>query len=139
MARENMARDAIALAEGFDFTVIDGPPHAEGITRSCIIASDIVVVPIEPGQIREAQDFKPSLKCGFVVSRKISGTVLGREARAMASDTGLALFRTEIEQRTAYAEAMTMGKTVFEWPLSARGVFEIQDLTSEIKGLFANG
>ena len=49
MARENMARDAIALAEGFDFTVIDGPPHAEGITRSCIIASDIVVVPIEPG------------------------------------------------------------------------------------------
>ena len=57
----------------------------------------------------------------------------------MASDTGLALFRTEIEQRTAYAEAMTMGKTVFEWPRSARGVFEIQDLTSEIKGLFANG
>jgi chromosome partitioning protein len=46
MARENMARDAMALAAGFDFTVIDGPPHAEGVTRSC---SGIVVVPIEPG------------------------------------------------------------------------------------------
>jgi hypothetical protein len=43
MARENMAR----LSHWLDFTVIDGPPHAEGITRSCIIASDIVVVPIE--------------------------------------------------------------------------------------------
>jgi chromosome partitioning protein len=151
MARENMARDAIALAERFDFTVIDGPPHAEGITRSCIIASDIVVVPIEPGgasrwssdltagQLREAQDFKPSLKCGFVASRKIPGTVLGREVRAMASDAGLGLFRTEIEQRIAYAEAMTMGKTVFEWAGSARGVFEIQYLTSEIKGILANG
>jgi chromosome partitioning protein len=151
MARENMARDAIALAERFDFTVIDGPPHAEGTTRSCIIASDIVVVPIEPGgasrwssdltagQLREAQDFKPSLKCGFVASRKIPGTVLGREVRAMASDAGLGLFRTEIEQRIAYAEAMTMGKTVFEWAGPARGVFEIQYLTSEIKGILANG
>jgi chromosome partitioning protein len=43
MARENMAR----LSHWLDFTVIDGRPHAEGITRSCIIASNIVVVSIE--------------------------------------------------------------------------------------------
>ena len=29
MVRENMARDAMELANGYDFTVIDGPPHAD--------------------------------------------------------------------------------------------------------------
>src|SRR5215472_454521 len=77
MARENMARDALRLAAEFDFTIIDGPPQAETISRSCIVASDLVVVPIEPGgasrwssdltirQLKEAQELKPTLKCGF--------------------------------------------------------------------------
>ena len=93
MARENMARDALKLAADFDFTIIDGPPQAETISRSCIVASDLVVVPIEPGgasrwssdltvrQLKEAQELKPTLKCGFVVSRKIGATVLGRDTR----------------------------------------------------------
>jgi chromosome partitioning protein len=55
-----------------------------------------------------------------VVSRKIAGTVLGREARTMAADAGLKLLRAEIEQRVAFAEAMTMGQTIFEWAGSSR-------------------
>ncbi len=43
LARENMARDAIKLAADHTHTIIDGPPHAEAIARSCIIASDVVV------------------------------------------------------------------------------------------------
>jgi chromosome partitioning protein len=46
LARENMARDAIKLSDDFDFTIIDGPPQAETISRSCIVASDLVVIPI---------------------------------------------------------------------------------------------
>ena len=88
MARENMARDALKLAGDFDFTIIDGPPQAETISRSCIVASDLVLVPIEPGgasrwssdltirQLKEAQELKPALKCGFVISRKIGGNRL---------------------------------------------------------------
>jgi chromosome partitioning protein len=144
MARENMARDAIALAAGFDFAVIDGPPHAEGVTLNCIIASDIVIVPIEPGgasrwssdltvrQLSEACEAKPTLRCGFVVSRKIAATVLGRKARTMAADAGLSLLRTEIEQRVAFAEAMTIGQTIFEWAGSSRGMHKIRDLTDEL-------
>jgi len=148
MARENMARDAIKLAANFDFTVIDGPPQAETISRSCIVASDLVVLPIEPGgasrwssdltirQVKEAQEFKPTLKCGFVVSRKIGGTVLGRDTRIMAADAGIPTFTTEIEQRIAYTEALTMGKTVFEWVSRGPVVSEIQSLTSELLGVF---
>ena len=148
MARENMARDAIKLADDFDFTIIDGPPQAETISRSCIVASDLVVIPIEPGgaslwsanltvrQLMEAQELKPTLKCGFVVSRKIGATVLGRDTRSMAADAGIPTFRTEIEQRIAYAEALTMGKTIFEWSGRSPAAKEIQTLTRELLDVF---
>ena len=144
MARENMARDALRIAADFDFTIIDGPPQAETISRSCIVASDLVVVPIEPGgasrwssdltvrQLREAQELKPTLKCGFVVSRKIGSTVLGRDTRIMAADAGIPIFDTEIEQRIAYAEALTMGKTIFEWAGGGPAVIDIQNLAHEL-------
>lgn len=148
MARENMARDALKLAADFTFTIIDGPPQAETISRSCIVASDLVVVPIEPGgasrwssdltvrQLVEAQELKPKLKCGLVVSRKIGGTVLGRDARIMAADAGIPMFKTEIEQRIAYAEALTMGKTIFEWTSRSAAIAEIQSLTNELLEVF---
>ena len=144
MARANMARDALKLAADYTHTIIDGPPHAQEVARSCIIASDFVVLPIEPSglsawasdltvtQVREAQDFKPALKCGFVVSRKIGNTVIGREIRAMAAEAGIPILDAEIEQRVAFAESLTMGQTIFEWAPGSRAADEIETLTTEI-------
>lgn len=145
MARANMARDAMKLAADYTHTVIDGPPHAEEIARSCIVASDFVVLPIEPSglstwasdltvrQVKEARDFKPSLKCGFVVSRKIGKTVIGREIRTMAAEAGLPILRSEVEQRVAFAESLTMGQTIFEWANGSTATREIEHLTREIE------
>jgi chromosome partitioning protein len=144
MARENMARDAMKLAAGYEHTIIDGPPHAQEIARSCIIAADFVALPIEPSglstwasdltvkQIREAQEYKGNLKCGFVVSRKIGKTVIGRDIRTMAAEAGIPILRTDIEQRVAFAESMTMGQTIFEWAPGSAAVSEINNLTEEI-------
>lgn len=144
MARQNMAKDAMKLAADFAVTIIDGPPHAEEIARSCIIAADLVLIPIEPSglstwasdltvrQVKEAQAYKENLKCGFVVSRKIGKTVIGRDIREMASGEGIPLLSTEIEQRVAFAESMTLGKTIFEWAPRSAGVKEINQLTNEI-------
>lgn len=145
MARTNMARDALKLAGDYTHTIIDGPPHAEEIARSCIIASDFVALPIEPSglsawasdltvrQVREAQDFKPTLKCGFVVSRKIGKTIIGREIRTMAAEAGIPILDAEIEQRVAFAESLTMGQTIFEWAPSSPAAREIEALTQEIE------
>ena len=145
MARANMARDALRLAGDYTHTIIDGPPHAEEVARSCIIASDFVALPIEPSglsawasdltvrQVREAQDFKPALKCGFVVSRKIGKTIIGREIRTMAAEAGILILDAEIEQRVAFAESLTMGQTIFEWASSSPGAREIEALTQEIE------
>ena len=145
MARENMAKEALKLAADFTHTVIDGPPHAEQIARSCIIASDFVALPIEPSglstwasnltvqQVQEAQTFKETLKCGFVVSRKIGKTVIGRDIRAMASEADIPILAAEIEQRVAFAESMTMGKTIFEWSPRSPAAREIEQLTKEVR------
>jgi chromosome partitioning protein len=144
MARENMAKEALRLATDFAFTIIDGPPHAEQIARSCIIASDFVAIPIEPSglstwasdltvrQVREAQEFKGTLKCGFVVSRKIGKTVIGRDIRTMAAEAGIPILAAEIEQRVAFAESLTMGKTILEWTSGGPAAREVKRLTQEI-------
>ncbi|MGA8585735.1 MAG: ParA family partition ATPase [Roseiarcus sp.] len=147
MARANMARDAMSLANDFDYTVIDAPPHEGAITRSVIIASDVVIIPIEPSgfstwaadktvlQVREAVVIKPSLKCGIVVSRKISNTVLGRDIRDMAAPFGMAMFETEIMQRIQFAEAGTLGRTIFEHAPHSAAAHEINALAAEIERL----
>jgi chromosome partitioning protein len=71
-----------------------------------------------------------------VVSRKIGGTVLGRDTRAMAADAGIPTFRTEIEQRIAFAEALTLGKTIFEYAGNSPAGREIQTLPHELLDVF---
>ncbi len=144
LARDNMARDALKLAHDFDYTIIDAPPHAESISRSVIIASDLVLMPIEPSglsswasdvtvqQIQQAQDFKETLKCGFVVSRKIGNSVIGREIREMVAGSGIHVFQTDVENRVAYAESGTMGQTIFEWGSDKKAQAEIINLTEEV-------
>jgi chromosome partitioning protein len=144
LARENMAKDALSLASEYDFTLIDAPPHAEAISRSCIIASDLVVMPIEPSglstwasdvtvqQVEQAKEYKDTLKCGFVVSRKIGNTVIGRQVRNMVEETGMRVFDADIENRVAFAESLTMGQTIFEWSVDKKAMNEIKTLTKEL-------
>jgi len=51
----------------------------------------------------------------------------------MASEAGLPILESEIEQRGAFAEGMTMGQTIFEWAGDSRAAREIEQLTKEIE------
>lgn len=144
LARPNMHRDVARMAADHAHTVIDGPPHAEDIGRSCIIAADFVALPIEPSglstwaadltvrQIQEAQAFKESLRCAFVISRKIRGTVIGRDIRTMAAEAGIPILAAEIEQRVPFAEAMTLGRTIYEYAPESKATADIDALAAEI-------
>ena len=87
-------------------------------------------------QLEQAMEFKPALKCGFVVSRKIPGTVIGRGASVAAAAGGIPIFKTQVEQRVAFAEAITLGKTLFEYAPNSAAVRDIHALTHEILELF---
>lgn len=144
LARPQMARDAMRLAADYDYTVIDGPARGQDIAHSVVIASDVVIVPIEPGgpsvwaaaetvaAITNGRAIKENLEAAFVISRKHGNTVLGREAKAYAQDEGMPVLKTEIQSRIAYAEALTAGKTIFEWAKAGPAAGDIQKLVKEI-------
>lgn len=143
MARPNFAKDAKKMALKYDFTIIDGPPHAEEISRSCIAAADLVLIPIEPSglsvwasemtiaQVQEASEYK-DVKAAFVVSRKISRTIIGREIYGMSEGYGPPVLASHVHQRVAFAECLTLGKSIHEHEPDGLAAYEILQLTNEI-------
>ena len=77
------------LAAGYDHVIVDGPPRAEKVDRSAMMAADFVLVPVQPSSadvwaaettikvIEEARTFRPELRAALVVNRKSPNTVLG--------------------------------------------------------------
>src|SRR5215210_4377102 len=74
-------RDVPDLAKDHEAVVIDGAPRLDAVGRSVILASDLVLIPVQPSPldlwagahtlalVREAQAFKPSVKAALVVNR----------------------------------------------------------------------
>ena len=101
LPRPKMARDAMAMAADYTHTIIDGPARGQDIAHSVVIASDLVVIPIEPGgpslwaasetiaAVNNGRALKETLEAVFLVSRKHGNTVIGREAKAYAADAGI--------------------------------------------------
>ena len=89
--RPTIHRDLPTLAADYDYVVIDGPPRVSELARSGIIASDLIVIPVQPSPydvwaaqevinlINEASIFKENLKTLFVINRKIVNTAIGRD------------------------------------------------------------
>lgn len=143
LARANMTKEILNLGNNYDAIVIDGPPRAEALSRAAIIASDVVVIPIEPSgasdwasritveQVKEASELK-DIQSVFVISRAITRTVISRSIRDYVVETGVPLLRSTIANRVAFAEALTMGKTVYEWAPSSEAAKEMSAVMEEI-------
>ena len=133
-----------ALAKDYDFAIIDGPPRVSELARSAILASDLVVIPVQPSPydiwaadeiiklISEASVFKENIKCVFVINRKITNTVIGRDVKEALEQYGLQTLETEIFQRVAFAEVAVVGSTVIESDKNSLASKEIFALAKEI-------
>lgn len=147
LARGNMAQEILGLAGNYDHIVIDGPPRAEALSRAVVIASDLIVIPIEASgasdwasqttirQIQEARQYKENLISVFLVTRVIVNTVISRSIRDHVADHGIPLLRGAIANRVPFAEALTMGKTIFEWAPGSTAALEFSAVMQEI-GVF---
>ena len=83
-------------------------------------------------QVNEARIIKETQKSVFLVSRKIGNTVLGRDIRDMATEHGIPLLDTAITQRVAFAEALTIGKTIQEWSPNSEAAAEVAEFMNEL-------
>ena len=144
LARSNMAQEIQGHAVNYDHVVIDGPPRAEALSRAVIIASDLIVIPIEASgasdwasqttiqQVDEARQYKDNLIAVFLVSRVIVNTVISRSIRDHVADHGIPLLRSTVANRVPFAESLTMGKTIFEWSPGSAAAREFSTVMQEI-------
>ncbi len=132
------------LAANYDFVIIDGAPRVSALTRSAIMASDLILIPIQPSPldiwaahevielIKEASIYRPTIAAAFLVNRKISNTTIGREVKEVLGDYDIPILETTIHQRVSFAEALNSGNTVLETSPKTLAAKEIYSLCSEI-------
>jgi chromosome partitioning protein len=144
MAKKSLHRDLPAIAKNYKHVVIDGPPRVTDLARSCIMASDVVIIPCTPSPYdiwaseetvqltKEASIYKENLKCYFVINRKILNTAISRDVVDVLNDMGMSVLGSHICQRVIFAEAAATGKTVFDLDSESKASEEILNLVEEI-------
>ena len=144
-------QEAPKLSEKYPLVVIDSPSgyHDSTIPRSAIAAASLVIIPVQPSAvdiwsardtvklIDEAKVLNPNLKAMLLVSRAITNTRLGAEAREALEALGLFVFKTAISQRIALAETPLQGKLILDYPNPARD--EFRSLAEEVMEVINHG
>lgn len=128
------------------YVVIDGAPRVTDLARSIILASDTVIVPVNPSPldfwaveevlalIAEAEIYRPELKFAFVLNRCVHGTAIAKAVVAPLSKKGVVL-NASITQRIVFAESIGDGRHIHEVPGADKATSEINALVDEILGI----
>ena len=145
--KSNLHQKIEDLGKGRDYVVIDGAPRVTDLARSSIIASDLVLIPVQPSPydiwaaneivklIQEAMIYKPSLKAAFVINRKIPNTTIGRDVRDALEQFQLPVLSAAVTQRIVFAESASAGLSVVDVDDKSNAAHEIKRLTKEIVDL----
>jgi chromosome partitioning protein len=143
-ARETLHQEAPELARRADHVIIDGPPRIAALARSALLAAERVLIPVQPSPydlwasaemvalIREAQVFRPALRAAFVINRRVSTTVIGREARQALAEQPLPALRSEVRQRIVFADSVAAGRLARETAPDSAAAQEITALVDEL-------
>ena len=146
LPRATIHRDIEKIGQGYDDIVIDGPPRVTELARSCIMAADLVLIPVQPSPYdvwaseeiiklyQEALIYKEDLKCAFVINRKIANTAIGRDVRDALATYEVPVLEASVTQRVVFAEAAASGRSVIEVDPNSSAAAEINFILKEIKG-----
>lgn len=142
--RPTIGRDLAGIA-AVDWVIIDGAPQAADLAVSAIKAADYVLIPVQPspydiwatGDLVELVKARievtdGALQAGFVISRAIAGTILGRDIADTLDGYGLPVLASRIHQRVSYPGTARYGLTVVESDPGGEGAQEINALMGEL-------
>ena len=142
--RATIHKEIAQLGLGYDHIIIDGPPRVTDLARSAIMASDLVVIPVQPSPydiwaaeevvklITEARVYKENIKSVFVVNRKITNTAIGRDVREALAAYPIHVLDASVAQRVVFAEAAAQGQAIFEIDPTGPAVAEMEAVAAEL-------
>lgn len=111
----------------YDHIIIDGAPRVTDLARSAIIASDLIVIPVQAAAfdiwaaqeivslVKEAENLKP-LKSYFLLNRTIPRTIIARSVKAALEQHQVPLLNSSLTQRIRFAESALNGRSVYDYP-----------------------
>jgi len=144
LPRATVHKEIGQISQGFNHVVIDGPPRVTDLARSAIMASDLVLIPVQPSPydiwaadevvklVDEARIYKENLKSVFVVNRKIANTAIGRDVTEALATYPVPVLEASITQRVVFAETAIQGRAVIEADPTSPAATEITAVVSEI-------
>ncbi|WP_332065680.1 ParA family partition ATPase [Bartonella sp. CB189] len=147
LPRATVHKEIVQIGAGYDHVFIDGPPRVTDLARSAIMASDLVLIPVQPSPydiwaadgivqlIDEARVYKESLKSFFVINRRIVNTAIGRDVGEALSVYPMRVLSSSVAQRVVFAEAAAQGKAVYEIDQKGPAAEEIEAVATEVKEL----
>jgi chromosome partitioning protein len=138
---------ALQAAErgGADLAIIDTAPHSGDVALAAAEAADLVLIPCRPGILdlraigTTARVVKLAGKPAYVVLNTVpprASNVLA-DARAAVAVHGLDVAPVALQQRAAYAHALTAGQTAQEYERGGKAGEEIGKLYSWLRTLIA--
>lgn len=144
LAKPTLHKDMPTLAGHYDHVIIDGPPRANDVARSAIMASQTILIPLQPSPydvwaaeeivklIQEAQVYRDDIKVLFTVNRRVANTAIGRDVSSALECYPFPLTRNVISQRVVFAESAAQGLSVLEFEPKGFAAKEIKALIQEI-------
>lgn len=125
--RPTLHRDIPAIAANYDVAIIDGSPRSNDLSRSAIMASDLILMPVSPSPydiwalaetvklVLEVQIIHPHKKAKFVLNRKVVNSVIARDTVEALAGYEMEMMESQISQRLSFAEAAATGSTVLDF------------------------
>jgi len=134
------------VREDYDIVIIDTPPSLGILAINVLIASDYVIIPIEPQfaplegiplmwevlkLVRKRAEHKIDI-LGYLFTKVRARVKLGRDVREkVRKELGEEVFETEIPLNTDVATAHRYGLPVVKWKPSARGAEAYEKFSEE--------
>ena len=144
LAKKSLHRDLPAIGNHYEQIIIDGPPRVTELARSCVMASEMVIIPCTPSPydiwasdetvqlVKEAKIYKENLKYAFAINRKIANTAICADVVSTLKSIDMKVLNSHICQRVIYAEAASSGHTVFDLEPDGKASEEIKKLVDEL-------
>jgi chromosome partitioning protein len=145
MAKANLHRELPTLRKHYDVVVIDGAPRVNELSRAAILASELVLIPVQPSPydvwaardtlelIAEASAFKRELHAAFIINRMIAKTAIGRDVvTALEQFKETPVLGPPLVQRVVYAESAARGLSVIEAAPKSEAAKELMQLAEMV-------
>ncbi len=146
--REFILKELLSqIADDFDFILLDCPPSMGLLTINALVAADEYLIPLQAhflalkgvGKLIEVEKkitsrLNPNLKlCGVLLTQFDNRKILNRDVKATISEHfGAKLFKTQIRNNIALAEAPIHGQDIFTYSPESNGASDYLDLSKEL-------